>query len=214
MERDCKYIALYIAILLSSCCCVHSDGVTPINPPMVVDIYNYFRKEHVDSSLGVISFANKDTSLQLIQGESGDYYCDFLKDKIIMYYPDDYNIVFMLCDPPTPNNELYVYVDSSRYLVHPQKTFAVYSLDEFFSTFLYLRLQRGDSLLFNKKTFTLREEHMYEILDIAGEFLKVREVKYEETHVPRITSQSSNPIFLYRWRDGNKFFSEKFVIDE
>ena len=64
MERDYKYIALYIAILLSSFCCVHSDGVTPINPPMVVDIYNYFRKEHVDSSLGVISFANKDTSLQ------------------------------------------------------------------------------------------------------------------------------------------------------
>ena len=31
---------------------------------MVVDIYNYFRKEHVDSSLGVISFANKDTRLQ------------------------------------------------------------------------------------------------------------------------------------------------------
>lgn len=181
---------------------------------MVVDIYNCFRKENIDSSLGVVSFVNKDTCLQLIQKENGDYSCEYLKDKILMYYPDDYNIVFMLCDPPTASNELYVYIDSTRYLIQPQKTYPVYTLDDFFSTYLYLDLKKGDSLLLDKKSITLNEDHMYEILEVVDDYLKVREVQYDETHIPRITSLPTAPIYMYHWRDGYKLHTERFVIDE
>lgn len=214
MERNSKHIALYIVLLLSFWGCACSHSATPNNPLMVVDIFNYFRQENIDTSLDIVSFVNKDTCLQLAKGGNGDYHCDFLKDKILMYYPDDYNIVFMLCEPPTTNNELYVYIDSSQYIVQPPKSFPVYKIDVFFSKFLYLHLQRGDTLFTHEKTITLCEEHLYEILDVVGEFLKVREVKYDETHIPRIISQPSNPIFLFRWRDGYNIYTERFVIDE
>ena len=214
MEKDSKLIVLYLIISLFGVGCAHGNYIMPTKQTMVVDIYNYFQKEHVDSSLGIVSFENQDTCLQLTQGISGDYYCDFLKDRIVMYYPDDYNIVFMLCDPPTASNNLYVYIDSTRYLVRPQKSFAIYGHDEFFSKFLYLLLQRGDSLLTNERAITLSEEHMFEILDVDGEFLKVREVEYDETHIPRIKSRPSNQTFLYRWRDGYNLYTKQFVIDE
>lgn len=214
MERNSQFVILYLIILFCSFGCAHGNSTTPRKQMMVVDIYNYFRQENIDSSLDMVSFVNKDTCLQLTQGEYGEYHCDFLKDKILMYYPDDYNIVFMLCDPPTSSNELYVYIDSTRYLIQPQKSYAVYTIDDFFSSFLYLSLQKGDSLLLNKKIITLNEEHLYEILEVVDEYIKVREVKYDETHIPRITSLPAAPIYLYRWRNGYKLHTERFVIDE
>lgn len=214
MERDSRLIILILIILLCSFGCARDNSTTPHKQTMVVDIFNYFRQENIDSPLDMVSFVNKDTCLQLIQKESDDYSCEYLRDKILMYYPDDYNIVFMLCDPPTSNNELYVYVDSTRYLIQPQKSYAVYKINDFFSSFLYLRLQKGDSLLFNKKTITLNEEHLYEILEVVDDYIKVREVQYEETHIPRITSLLTAPTYLYHWRDGYKLHTEKFVIDE
>ena len=69
-------------------------------------------------------------------------------------------------------------------------------------------------MLFNKKTITLNEEHLYEILEVVDDYIKVREVQYEETHIPRITSLRTAPTYLYHWRDGYKLHTEKFVIDE
>ena len=42
----------------------------------VVDIYNYFGKEGVDSSLEEIYFFNQDTTLILRQMPNGDFSCD------------------------------------------------------------------------------------------------------------------------------------------
>ena len=64
----------------------------------VVDIYNYFGKEGVDSSLEEIYFFNQDTTLILRQMPNGDFSCDNLADNIVMYYPYNYNLIVMLCD--------------------------------------------------------------------------------------------------------------------
>lgn len=214
MERDNRHIILYLIILFCSFGCACGNTTTPRKQTMVVDIYNCFRQNNIDSSHDIVSFVNKDTCLQLTQKESGDYSCEYLKDKILMYYPNDYNIVFMLCDPPTANNELYVYIDSTRYIVQPQKSYAVYPIDDFFSTYLYLDLRKGDSLLLGKETITLREEHTYEILEVVDDYIKVREVQYDETNIPRFKSLLTAPIYLYHWRDGYKLHTERFVIDE
>lgn len=214
MERDNRHIILFLIILFCSFGYACGNCTSPRKQTMVVDIYNYFRQDNVENSLDTVSFVSKDTCLQLTQRENGDYHCDYFKDKILMYYPADYNIVFMLCDPPTANNELYVYIDSIRYLVQPQKTYAVYPIDAFFSTYLYLNLQEGDSLLYGKKTITLHEEHAYEILEVVDDYIKVREVQYNETHIPRFNSLLTAPIYLYHWRDGFVYYTKRFVIDE
>lgn len=201
-------------VLFLSFGCVKGSSTMPNKQEMVVDIFNYFHKEHIDTPSGIVSFVSKDTCLLLIPKEDEYYCCDYLKDRIIMYYPEDYNIVFMLCDPPTENNEIYVYIDSTRYSVRPQKSYAVYPIDEFFSTYLYLHLQKGDTLLLNQTTITLREEHLYEILEVVNDYLKIREVRYEETHIPRIISLPITPTYLYHWRDGGCLHTERFVIDE
>lgn len=214
MKRFLLHIILFTiwaSFCLFGCVCGNNTSSEQL---MVVDICNYFRQENIDSSLGIVSFVNSDTCLQLAQEQNGDYHCDFLKDKIIMYHPDDYNIVFMLCEPPTPSNELYVYIDSARYLVQPKQPYAIYSLNEFLPKFIYLNLFPGDTLLDNDQVVCVQDECLYEILEVRDKYLLVREVLYSETATPRIISQSSKPIYLYPWRNGYSLKTKRFAIDE
>ena len=55
-----------------------------------------------------IDFINNDTCFSLKQASNGDYYCDFLSDKNILYYPDNYNLVCLFCEPQNQENELII----------------------------------------------------------------------------------------------------------
>lgn len=208
------YILSLAAISLTMASCGRSMLDTPTLGEYVVDILNCFQQDNVNSQLDEITFSNQDSCITLKRDTSGNYHCQNLEGKIIMYYPDDYNIVFMLCDTLSSTGELYVYIDGVRYLVSPQQPYAIYPLNEFLTKFISLNLYPGDSLLDNDQIVAVQNESLYEILEVRDEHLLIREVLYNETATPRIISQPSKPTYLYPWRDGYLLKTTRFVIDE
>ena len=208
------YILTLLAICLITASCGKSVSEKPTQDEYVVDIFNCFRQENIDSQHDEITFSNQDTCIILKRDESGEYHCQNLEGKIIMYYPDDYNIVFMLCDTLASTGELYVYIDSTRYLLSPQQPYAIYPLNEFLTKYIYLNLFPGDTLFDNDQTVSVQEESLYEIVEVRNEYLMVREAFYDETSSPRIISQPSKPTYLYHWRNGYTLNTTRFVIDE
>ena len=208
------YILTLLAICLITASCGKNVSEKPTQDEYVVDIFNCFRQENVNSQHDEITFSNKDTCITLKRNENGDYPCEDLEGKIMMYYPNDYNIMFMLCDTLSSKGELYVYIDSTRYLLSPQQPYAIYPLNEFLTKYIYLNLLPGDTLFDNNQIVSVQDECLYEILEIKSEYLLVREVFYDETSSPRIISQPSKPTYLYHWRHGYTLNTKRFVIDE
>jgi len=213
MVKGSNLFICCISLLLLVTGCRKGEQASQVSFDYIVDLYNYFGNSQNYSFPNRITFDSGVDCFSLEIDSSGDIVCPDLDGKIVMYYPS-YGLICMLCDTLKDNEQLYVYINGSRYHTNCQNACAVYPIDEFFHSFIYLNLCPGDSLYSDSLLVIVQQKELYEVLDVDGDFLRVRAVKYDEDNVPRVISQPSACILRYRWRYGNILNTSRFVIDE